>query len=111
MVLLQLVADPAELDPRLAGARFARTAAELVRRSGVRTLFACGGETADAILGELAVGVLSVEGELLPGVPVSRMVVNGRTMQLVTKSGGFGGVGTLWSVVEAARRDGQDVDR
>jgi uncharacterized protein YgbK (DUF1537 family) len=68
----------------------------------VRTLFACGGETADGILGELAAGVLMVEGELLPGVPVSRMVAGWREMRLVTKSGGFGGPDTLVAVVDAA---------
>ena len=61
-----------------AGARFARTVVASCSAPDGRTLFGCGGETADAILGELGVGVLQVEGELLPGVPVSRMVVNGR---------------------------------
>ncbi|PJN95521.1 hypothetical protein CNY89_07990, partial [Amaricoccus sp. HAR-UPW-R2A-40] len=65
-------------------------------------LFGCGGETADAILGVLGVGVLAVEGEILPGVPVSRMTVDGREIRLATKSGGFGGPETLVSLVDAA---------
>ena len=102
IVLLQLAGASVELEPGELGARFARTAAELSDEAGALTLFACGGETADAILGELAVGVLCVEGELSPGVPVSRMVAGGRAMRLVTKSGGFGGPDTLVSVVDAA---------
>jgi uncharacterized protein YgbK (DUF1537 family) len=89
-------------DPRAAGARFAAGIAQLVRTGEVRTLFCCGGETADAILGALGVGVLHIEGEILPGVPVSRMLVDGRGLQLVTKSGGFGSADALVSVVEAA---------
>jgi uncharacterized protein YgbK (DUF1537 family) len=110
-LLVQLVPGSEELDPREAGARFARTVAGLVDEGNTGTLFACGGETADGILGELGVGVLAVEGELLPGVPVSSMVVNDRTIRLVTKSGGFGGVGTLLSVVSAAERGEQDEGR
>lgn len=103
-VLVQLVPGGADLEPREAGGRFARSVASLVRGSAVGTLLACGGETADAILGELGVGVLAVKGEMLPGVPVSAMAVDGRAMQLVTKSGGFGGIDTLSSVLEAVGR-------
>jgi uncharacterized protein YgbK (DUF1537 family) len=97
-VLVRLAAGPGGLDPG-AGPRFARTVAGLVGRAG--TLLACGGETADAILDELGAGVLGVEGEVLPGVPVSSMVVNGRNMRLVTKSGGFGAPDALVAVARA----------
>ena len=89
-------------DPRAAGERFAQGIAQLVKGSGVRTLLGCGGETADAILGALGVGVLAIEGEVLPGIPVSRMLLGERRLQLVTKSGGFGGKDALVLVVEAA---------
>jgi D-threonate/D-erythronate kinase len=100
-VLVRLVAGHGRLDPG-AGPRFARTVAGLLGATAAGTLLACGGETADAILGELGVGVLGVEGEILPGVPVSRMVVNGRNMRLVTKSGGFGTPDALAAVARAA---------
>jgi uncharacterized protein YgbK (DUF1537 family) len=103
-LLVQLVPDGTDLHPREAGARFARTVAGLVHERNAGTLFACGGETADGILGELGAGVLAVEGELLPGVPLSDTVVNDRTMRIVTKSGGFGTSDTLLSVVEASGR-------
>jgi uncharacterized protein YgbK (DUF1537 family) len=91
-------------DPHPAGQRFARGIAQLVQASGIRTLLGCGGETADAILGALGVGVLTIEGEVLPGVPVSSMLLGTRRLQLVTKSGGFGSEDALVSVVEAAAR-------
>ncbi len=65
-------------------------------------MLACGGETADAILGALGQGVLDIEGEILPGVPVSSMVIGEQRLQLVTKSGGFGAEDALVSVVDAA---------
>ena len=83
-------------------ARFAEGIAALARAGRPGTLLGCGGETADAILGALGVGVLALEGEILPGVPVSRILVGGRPLGLVTKSGGFGTRDALVSVVEAA---------
>ena len=99
-LLVRLAPGGADIDPRAAGARFARWSPASSPRAAPGRSSACGGETTDAILGELGVGVLAVEGEVLPGVPVSRMVVNGRTMRLVTKSGGFGAPGALISVVD-----------
>jgi uncharacterized protein YgbK (DUF1537 family) len=89
-------------DARAAGGRFAAEVAQLVRSGGFRALLACGGETADAILGALGHGVLDVEGEILPGVPVSSMVDGEERLQFVTKSGGFGAEDALVSVVDAA---------
>jgi uncharacterized protein YgbK (DUF1537 family) len=101
-LLVRLVAGSGAFDPERAGARFGRSVGELLASRSPGTLFACGGETADAILGGLGVGVLEVEGELLPGVPVSTIVVSGRDLRLVTKSGGFGGPDVLLTVLGAA---------
>ena len=101
--LVRLVpAEGRPFDPRAAGARFAEGIAQLVKTGGFRTLLGCGGETADAILGALGQGVLIIEGEVLPGVPVSSILLGERRLQLVTKSGGFGDENALVSVVEAA---------
>lgn len=100
--LLRLTAGEGVFDPAAAGARFAAGVAGRVREGRFRALLGCGGETADAILGALGVGVVEVLGEVLPGVPVSAMVVAGREMRLVTKSGGFGGEDALLRVVAAA---------
>jgi uncharacterized protein YgbK (DUF1537 family) len=101
--LLRLV--PSEGRPfnaQAAGARFAAEVAQLVKSGGFGAVLACGGETADAILGALGQGVLDIEGEILPGVPVSSMMIGEQRLQLVTKSGGFGAEDALVSVVDAA---------
>lgn len=100
--VVRLVAGAGPFDARGAGKRFAQGIAQLVRAKEVGTLFACGGETADAILGELGAGVLGIEGEVLPGVPASGIVLDGRRLQVVTKSGGFGDADALVAVVAAA---------
>lgn len=55
------------------------------------TLVLTGGATADVILATLGVELLCLEGEILPGLPVSR----GADWRIVTKSGGFGVPNTL----------------
>ena len=89
-------------DPQAAGVRFAREVAQLVNAGRIRTLLGYGDETADADPRALQQGVLNVEGEIAPGVPVSTMLPGGRRMQLVTKSGGFGSETALISVTDAA---------
>lgn len=106
--LVRLVAAPGTaFDPRTAGARFATGIAARLATGEPATLLACGGETADAILAEIGVGVIRIEGEILPGVPVSTMLLGQRSLQLVTKSGGFGGPDTLVSVLGATRVSGR----
>jgi D-threonate/D-erythronate kinase len=101
--LIRLVpSERRPFDAKAVGGRFAAEVAQLVRSGGFRTVLACGGETADAILGALGQGVLDIEGEILPGVPVSSMVIGEQRLQLVTKSGGFGDEDALVSVVDAA---------
>lgn len=99
--LLRLMPGETPFDPARAGAHFADSVAETATKR-VRTLFACGGETADAILGRIGVGVLKVEGEVLPGMPASTMVAHGRELRLVTKSGGFGAPDSLVALVEGS---------
>jgi len=102
-VVRLVAAEGRVFEPRAAGERFADGIAHLVMAGGVGTLLACGGETADAILGALGQGVLTIDGEVLPGMPVSGFLVEGRRMQLVTKSGGFGAEDALFAVVAAAQ--------
>jgi uncharacterized protein YgbK (DUF1537 family) len=96
--LVRLVPGGGPFDPVRAGARFAADVAQTME-ARVHTLFACGGETADAILGRLGVGTLDVEGEVLPGMPVSTIYAHGRNVRLVTKSGGFGTPDSLVALV------------
>lgn len=55
-----------------------------------------GGATAEAILQQLGLSILSVTGEALPGLPVSRS----GNLTIVTKSGGFGAPDTLIRIFE-----------
>ncbi|WP_172960947.1 four-carbon acid sugar kinase family protein [Oceaniglobus roseus] len=65
------------------------------------TLLSCGGETTAAILDAIGCTMLEVRAEVLPGLPLSRMVDGMPGLALVTKSGGFGAPDTLR---EVARR-------
>jgi uncharacterized protein YgbK (DUF1537 family) len=49
-----------------------------------------GGDTAYRVLHAMGVRVIHPLGELLPGVPISRIAVDGRDRILITKAGGFG---------------------
>jgi uncharacterized protein YgbK (DUF1537 family) len=61
-------------------------------------LLVIGGDTAFAILEALGRPLLEPVGEIVPGVPVSR--VAGRELHLVTKAGGFGDEAVLCRVRE-----------
>jgi D-threonate/D-erythronate kinase len=99
-LLLRIVPGAGEVPAPQAGAAFARGVAERLRTAPPATLVACGGETANGVLGLLGHGVLDVLGEVLPGVPVADLGPAG--MRVVTKSGGFGRPDTLAILVDAA---------
>lgn len=69
----------------------------------VKTLVLTGGETAAALLGAAGVGLLAVEGEILPGLPVCRAIGAADLPVLITKSGGFGPSDTLLRLWHAAQ--------
>ncbi|AUH65037.1 four-carbon acid sugar kinase family protein [Paracoccus zhejiangensis] len=81
------------VSPAQAAENFATGIARELRRNPPRTLFACGGETAHAILRKLGITTLDLLGEILPGIPVAR-TLDGK-LTVITKSGGFGGPGAL----------------
>lgn len=83
-------ADAARLNERFAGGL-----ARIAIRSGPAAMVLAGGETAAAVLAALGVALVEMEGDLAPGCPYCRLSVSGRTLVLVTKSGGFGAVDTL----------------
>ncbi|WP_185961177.1 four-carbon acid sugar kinase family protein [Telmatospirillum sp. J64-1] len=95
---------PAELQEAgdIVGARFGKEVARLVAAEPGRALFACGGETAHTVLSELGVGILEVQGEVFPGVPVSSFRLQGQAGQVITKSGGFGSEMILVDLVQLA---------
>ena len=83
-----------------AGAAFAEGIATILRGHQMKTLMACGGETAVAILRALDAQVLHLETEIMAGVPVSRLLDGMPGLRFVSKSGGFGGPETLQDLAE-----------
>jgi D-threonate/D-erythronate kinase len=78
-------------------------AARLLERRPVAAMVATGGDTAIAILQRLSQPVLRVMGNLLPGIPFSRVNTGGGDLWFVTKAGGFGGRDTFVAIVQRLR--------
>jgi uncharacterized protein YgbK (DUF1537 family) len=64
-------------------------------------IFLTGGATAEAVLRRMALDVLQLEGEVLPGVPLARA----GDQAMILKSGGFGEAETLIQLVRILRAD------
>ncbi|MEI2387934.1 four-carbon acid sugar kinase family protein [Breoghania sp. JC706] len=95
LVVVQMAQGDDAIAPREAENRFSGGVCDLVGALKPATLFACGGESAAAILRRLGVGLLELKGEALPGIPVSRALDGAVGLDVVTKSGGFGMADTL----------------
>lgn len=93
LTIVQMTAGTETLPPQRAADQFASGIAREFRQHPPRTLFACGGETAFAILRHLGLTTLDLLGEILPGIPVGR--TSDGQLTVVTKSGGFGGPAAL----------------
>lgn len=76
-------------DPVLVGRQLAKSFKQIAQRCD--TLVLTGGATAQSVLAELGIDMLYMEGEIFPGLPVSRS----NKWRIVTKSGGFGDDNTL----------------
>lgn len=98
--VVQITPDVEDVDPLQAAAYFADGICKWINRDKPATLLACGGESAAAIARQLGCGLFQVEGEVLPGLPVSTMLDGLMGMKVVTKSGGFGGPDTLVNLVD-----------
>lgn len=70
---------------------------------GLKTLLLTGGETAAAVLDAVGIGLLRVEGEVLPGLPLCRALDVPGFPAVITKSGGFGPSDTLLRLWQAAQ--------
>lgn len=77
--------------------RFAKGVARTVADRG--TLLVSGGATAEAVLDALGIEVLTIEGEVLPGLPCCR--VGNRC--IISKSGGFGAEDALLRLLHMTR--------
>lgn len=97
-VLLQAVPGE-ERDGKAIAANLARSFRPLAAASD--SLVLTGGATAEAVLDALGIGLLEIEGEVLPGLPVSLA----ERWRIVTKSGGFGTAGTLADLVDGRQAE------
>jgi uncharacterized protein YgbK (DUF1537 family) len=80
----------------------AKVAVALLRRDGVTGVAVSGGDTLAALCGALGGGLLELGDEVLPGMPLVRMLDGEMAgLWLVTKSGGFGAPDALVRAVEA----------
>lgn len=99
--LIQMVPGAAEVSAENASQAFAKGVVAHVLGNQPKTLFASGGESANALLEELGVDLLQVHGEVLPGVPWSTARDGYPGLRIVTKSGGFGDQQTLIALCNA----------
>lgn len=76
-------------------ARFAWGLADMVRSAPPAAMLVSGGETAYALLRQLGVRTIVLGGEALPGVPFAQAEIGGKSVLILTKSGGFGGEDTI----------------
>jgi uncharacterized protein YgbK (DUF1537 family) len=58
-----------------------------------------GGDTAFETFQALGVSEASVAGEIMPGVAVGTMQVDGRSLTFITKAGGFGDANALVEII------------
>jgi uncharacterized protein YgbK (DUF1537 family) len=76
-----------------------RTAADIVRRQQVDAVVMVGGDTAFETFQALGVSEASVAGEIMPGVAIGTMQVDGRSLTFITKAGGFGDANALIEII------------
>jgi uncharacterized protein YgbK (DUF1537 family) len=104
-LVLKATADAAghEGDAEEVAAGMAKHAIEIARQASAQALVATGGDTAIAILAASGNPALQVLGDLMPGIPYARIRIDGSSMWLVTKAGGFGNPHTFRDVARRLR--------
>ncbi|SDE46998.1 four-carbon acid sugar kinase family protein [Sporomusa acidovorans] len=74
---------------------------DIIEKQGLRNLVISGGSTTTSICHTLGITAIDLERELLPGIPVGKMIgSNCDGVHLVTKAGGFGKRNSLRKVLE-----------
>lgn len=74
----------------LVAAALATVAHRLINELDVGSIVVTGGDTAQALMTELAIQSVDLAGELLPGIAIGIVPHRQRSFKLVTKAGGFG---------------------
>jgi uncharacterized protein YgbK (DUF1537 family) len=104
-LVLKATADDAghEGDAERVAADMAKHAIEIARSAQAQALVVTGGDTAIAILAASDNPALQVLGDLMPGIPYARIRLEGASLWLVTKAGGFGARDTFCDVARRLR--------
>ncbi len=105
VLAVQVTGGDSERPAAEVGAVFADGIARLAETVTPGAILASGGETADAILNRLGIGVLEVEAELAPGVPVCVAEAGWGKLRMATKSGGFGAPDLLIRIAGSVDRE------
>lgn len=109
-VVLMAVPDKngREGDAQAVATMLARHAIRLAGPGNAQAVVATGGDTALAFLRTSGNAVLTVGGELMPGIAYARFMMGSRPVWLVTKAGGFGDSEAL-KIIGRRLRDGVPV--
>lgn len=99
--VIQMIPGDTEIETASATTTFARGIAAHTSATRPKTLFSSGGESANAILEHLGIGLLHIHGEVLPGVPCATARDGVPGLTIITKSGGFGDPQTLVALCNA----------
>jgi hypothetical protein len=104
-LVLKATADNSghEVDAEHVSTEMARHAIEIAQCVQSQALVATGGDTAIAILAASDNPALQVLGDLMPGIPFARIRLEGASLWLVTKAGGFGGRDTFREIARRLR--------
>jgi D-threonate/D-erythronate kinase len=68
----------------------ATLAHKLINELDIGAIVVTGGDTAQALMAELAISSVDLAGELMPGIALGVVPHRKRSFKLVTKAGGFG---------------------
>ncbi|MEO8131753.1 MAG: nucleotide-binding domain containing protein, partial [Bryobacteraceae bacterium] len=68
---------------------------EMLNHESFQAVLVCGGDTVYGMLKAVGFPPIRPIGEVVPGVPLSRVCLDGRELYLITKAGGFGEIDIL----------------
>jgi uncharacterized protein YgbK (DUF1537 family) len=77
--------------------------AEIFRDEVPDVLGICGGDTAQAVLEAMGVATIYPLGELMEGIPISKIHYGDRSLLLITKAGGFGPVDLIDRLIRSGK--------
>ncbi len=71
---------------------------DALKRASFDAVLVCGGDTAYGMLKAVGFPPIRPVGEVVTGVPISRIAIGGREIYLITKAGGFGEIDILTQI-------------